>query len=81
MKKRPLKEIKLRSFNTGNSFQRLEIILRRAPHNSAVQIYDFKEKKSRVVFGPELVLLGPDEHFTGTSDDFSHLINSYHSFW
>jgi len=36
----------------------------RAPHNSAVQIYDYKEKKSRVVFGPELVMLGPDEHFT-----------------
>jgi major vault protein len=36
----------------------------RAPHNSAVQIYDYKEKKSRVVFGPELIMLGPDEHFT-----------------
>jgi len=41
-----------------------KIIQYRAPHNSAVQIYDFKEKKARVVFGPELVLLGPDEHFT-----------------
>lgn len=35
-----------------------------APHNSAVQIYDYKEKHARVVFGPDLVLLGPDEHFT-----------------
>jgi len=35
-----------------------------APHNSAVQIYDYKEKRARVVFGPDLVLLGPDEHFT-----------------
>lgn len=35
-----------------------------APHNSAVQIYDYKEKGARVVFGPDLVLLGPDEHFT-----------------
>jgi len=35
-----------------------------APHNSAVQIYDYKEKQARVVFGPDLVLLGPDEHFT-----------------
>jgi len=34
------------------------------PHNAAMQIYDYKEKKSRVVFGPELVLLGPDEHIT-----------------
>jgi len=40
------------------------IVTYRAPHNSAVQIYDYKEKKSRVVFGPELVMLGPDEHFT-----------------
>ena len=26
-----------------------------APHNSAVQIYDYKEKRARVVFGPDLV--------------------------
>lgn len=36
----------------------------RAPHNSAVQIYDYKEKRSRVVFGPSLVMLGPDEEFS-----------------
>jgi major vault protein len=36
----------------------------RAPHNSAVQVYDFKAKKARVVFGPGLVMLGPDEQFT-----------------
>ncbi|EGC31310.1 major vault protein-alpha [Dictyostelium purpureum] len=40
------------------------VVTYRAPHNSAVQIYDYKEKKSRVVFGPDLVMLGPDEHFT-----------------
>jgi len=40
------------------------LVTYRAHHNSAVQIYDFKEKKSRVVFGPKLVTLGPDEHFT-----------------
>jgi len=40
------------------------VVTYRAPHNSAVQIYDYKEKKSRVVFGPELVLLGPDEQFS-----------------
>jgi len=40
------------------------LVTYRAPHNSAVQVYDYKEKKSRVVFGPELVTLGPDEHFT-----------------
>ncbi|KAJ6653405.1 hypothetical protein lerEdw1_009306, partial [Lerista edwardsae] len=36
----------------------------RVPHNAAVQVYDYKERKARVVFGPELVLLGPDEQFT-----------------
>jgi len=40
------------------------VVTYRAPHNSAVQIYDYKEKKSRVVFGPELVMLGPDEQFS-----------------
>jgi major vault protein len=40
------------------------VVTFRAPHNSAVQVYDYKDKKSRVVFGPDLVMLGPDEHFT-----------------
>eukprot|EP01090_Pellita_catalonica_P007414 TRINITY_DN179_c0_g1_i3.p1 TRINITY_DN179_c0_g1~~TRINITY_DN179_c0_g1_i3.p1 ORF type:complete len:841 (-),score=205.16 TRINITY_DN179_c0_g1_i3:91-2565(-) len=40
------------------------VVTYRIPHNSAVQIYDYREKKSRVVFGPELIMLGPDEHFT-----------------
>jgi len=40
------------------------VVVYRTPHNSAVQIYDYKNKKARVVFGPELVMLGPDEHFT-----------------
>ncbi|CAL1533849.1 unnamed protein product [Lymnaea stagnalis] len=40
------------------------VVTFRVPHNAAVQIYDYKDKKSRVVFGPELVMLGPDEQFT-----------------
>jgi len=36
----------------------------RVPHNAAVQIYDYTTKEARVVFGPELVMLGPDEQFT-----------------
>ncbi|XP_055050311.2 major vault protein [Misgurnus anguillicaudatus] len=36
----------------------------RVPHNAAVQVYDYREKKARVVFGPEMVMLGPDEQFT-----------------
>ncbi|CBY35236.1 unnamed protein product [Oikopleura dioica] len=34
------------------------------PQNAACQLYDFRAKKSRVVFGPELVMLQPDEQFT-----------------
>jgi major vault protein len=40
------------------------VIAYRTPHNSAVQIYDYLKKKSRVIFGPDLVMLGPDEQFT-----------------
>jgi len=40
------------------------VITFKAPHNSAVQVYDYREKKSRVVFGPNLVILQPDEQFT-----------------
>lgn len=39
----------------------------RVPHNAAVQIYDYKEKKARVAYGPDLVMLGPDEQFTQLS--------------
>lgn len=46
---------------------RTRVITFRVPHNAAVQIYDYKEKKARVVFGPELVMLGPDEQFTQLS--------------
>ena len=52
------------SEENGGERDKTKVVTFRAPHNSAVQIYDYKEKKSRVVFGPELVMLGPDEHFT-----------------
>lgn len=34
------------------------------PQNAAVQIHDYKERTARIVFGPDLVMLGPDEAFT-----------------
>jgi len=40
------------------------VVTYRTPHNSACQVYDYKAKKARVVFGPDLVMLGPDEQFT-----------------
>jgi len=41
-----------------------QLITYRVPHNACVQIYDYKAKTARIVFGPELVMLGPDEQFT-----------------
>jgi major vault protein len=49
---------------TATSRDKTRVVTVRAPHNTAIQIYDYKEKKSRVVFGPQLVLLGPDDQFT-----------------
>ncbi|KAG9350003.1 hypothetical protein JZ751_026356 [Albula glossodonta] len=40
------------------------VVSYRVPHNAAVQVYDYREKRSRIMFGPELVMLGPDEQFT-----------------
>ncbi|KAF6779107.1 hypothetical protein AHF37_01435 [Paragonimus kellicotti] len=37
------------------------------PHNAAVQVYDYRDKRARVEFGPTLVMLGPDEQFTKLS--------------
>jgi len=57
------------------------VVSYRAPHNSVVQIYDYKDKKSRHIFGPGLVMLGPDEHFTilslsGGKPKKAHVIKS-----
>uniref|UniRef100_A0A3P8Q4G2 Major vault protein n=1 Tax=Astatotilapia calliptera TaxID=8154 RepID=A0A3P8Q4G2_ASTCA len=44
--------------------EKTRVVSFRVPHNAAVQVYDYREKKARVVFGPEMVMLGPDEQFT-----------------
>ncbi len=43
------------------------VVTFQVPHNAAVQIYDYKSKRSRVVFGPDLVMLDPNEEFTQLS--------------
>lgn len=50
--------------NSHQTKDRTRVVSYRVPHNGAVQIYDYKEKKARVIFGPNLVMLGPDEQFT-----------------
>jgi major vault protein len=49
---------------TGVTRDPTRVVSLRVPRNSAVQIYDYINKKSRTIFGPELVMLHPDEHFT-----------------
>ncbi|KAF8561643.1 hypothetical protein P879_11461 [Paragonimus westermani] len=40
------------------------VISLQVPHNAAAQVNDYKQNKSRVEFGPVLVMLGPHEQFT-----------------
>jgi len=53
----------IKSGTTGER-DKTRVVTYRIPHNSAVQIYDYKAKKARVVFGPDLILLGPEDQFT-----------------
>ena len=34
------------------------------PHNAVTQVYDYKKRTQRTIFGPGAVLLGPEEQFT-----------------
>lgn len=40
------------------------VITYRVPFNACVQIFNYVQKSSRIVFGPSLVMLNPDETFT-----------------
>ncbi|KAL7677519.1 hypothetical protein ACOME3_003756 [Neoechinorhynchus agilis] len=62
----PLSAIDQTSSQQSDSQKRkkYEVVRYQLPHNSAIRVYDFREKKSRVVFGPDLVLMQPDEEFT-----------------
>jgi len=40
------------------------VVSYRVPHNTAVQVYDYTAQHARVVFGPSLVMLEPQESFT-----------------
>jgi major vault protein len=41
----------------ATSRDRTRVVRYRVPHNAAVQVYDYRQKRSRVVFGPDLVML------------------------
>ena len=40
------------------------VITFKVPHNAVVQVFDFKQKKNRLIFGPDLIKLGAYEQFT-----------------
>lgn len=44
--------------------EKFRVVTYRSPQNSVCQIFDYKSMKSRTVFGPELIKLGPHEDFT-----------------
>ena len=46
------------------AFDATRVVSYRVPHNAVAQIYDYKRKTARFAFGPELVMLDPDEEFT-----------------
>ena len=53
----------LLGYKEGNR-NKTQLVTYRCPFNSACQVYDYKNKTSRVVFGPDIVALEPDEVFT-----------------
>eukprot|EP00092_Neocalanus_flemingeri_P070666 GFUD01086756.1.p1 GENE.GFUD01086756.1~~GFUD01086756.1.p1 ORF type:complete len:850 (-),score=233.37 GFUD01086756.1:107-2656(-) len=64
--KNPNKE-NVQDDTVGDTWDGTKVVTFQVPHNAAVQLYDYKSKMSRVVFGPDLVMLGPDEQFTQLS--------------
>ena len=50
--------------NNAKGREKHRLITFQSPDGSAVQVFDYKEMKARVVFGPEEIKLGPYEEFT-----------------
>ena len=46
---------------------RMRVVVYSVPHNSVAQIFDYKQKTTRCVHGPDMLALGPDEEFTVVS--------------
>ena len=39
------------------------VVSYKCPYNTAMQVYNYKTEQSRIIFGPDLVMLEPDEQF------------------
>ncbi|MBD2576237.1 colicin uptake protein [Oscillatoria sp. FACHB-1406] len=48
----------------GEQRDKTRAVVFHVPQNAAVQIHDYKERTARTAFGPDLVMLAPDEAFT-----------------
>lgn len=48
----------------GYNRVKTQVVKFKAPHNSAVQIFDYKTKNKRTVYGPEMIMLEPYEELT-----------------
>ena len=44
-----------------------KVVVYSVPHNSIAQIFDYKKKTSRCIYGPDMLSLSPDEEFTVVS--------------
>lgn len=51
------------SFTRAEGRDKTQVIVYRCPGYTAVQVYDYLRKTARVIFGPDLVVLGPHENF------------------
>ena len=65
----PVIEALISKQNNRNSVRnykrdKTRVITYKVAKNSAVQLYDYKEQKKTVVFGPGLILLQPNQEFT-----------------
>ncbi len=66
---------------TASARDKSRAVVFHVPQNATVQIHDYKERTARTVFGPDLVMLGPDEAFTvlslsGSVPKRPHIIKS-----
>jgi major vault protein len=59
-----LREASVAASETPVQRDKTRAVVFHVPQNAAVQIHDYKERTARTVFGPDLVMLGPDESFT-----------------
>lgn len=53
-----------RNSAAGAKRDKTKLVRYHIPHNSVTQVFDYKLRTRRTIFGPDLVSLGPDEEFT-----------------